>query len=106
MGGRLSFPGVGGYSATKFASEGWSEALAAEVAPFGIRVLIVEPGAFRTSFNGAGALMTSAALPAHRDQLEGVCCSGMADGDGRRPGDPQRVAVAIIDALQAEKPPL
>ena len=49
MGGRFTFPGVGAYSATKFALEGWSEALAKEVDRFGIRVLIVEPGAFRTS---------------------------------------------------------
>ena len=53
MGGRFSFAGVGAYSATKFALEGLSEALAAEVAPYGIKVLIVEPGAFRTGFAGA-----------------------------------------------------
>lgn len=56
MGGRTSFAGVSGYSATKWALEGLSQALAAEVAPFGVRVLIVEPGAFRT---GSG-LMPSA----------------------------------------------
>ena len=76
MGGRFTFPGVGAYSATKFALEGWSEALAKEVERFGIRVLIVEPGAFRTSFNGPGALLISEAHPrlrradrtaAHRD---------------------------------------
>lgn len=48
MGGRLSFPGVGAYSATKFALEGLSEALAGEVAPYGIKVLIVELGSFPT----------------------------------------------------------
>jgi len=55
MGGRMSFAGVGAYSATKFALEGLSEALAAEVAPFGIKVLIVEPGAFRTGLHPAPA---------------------------------------------------
>jgi NAD(P)-dependent dehydrogenase (short-subunit alcohol dehydrogenase family) len=59
MGGRFTFSGVGAYSATKFALEGWSEALAKEVDRFGIQVLIVEPGAFRTSFNGPGALLVS-----------------------------------------------
>jgi len=56
QGGRVSFPGAGSYSAGKFALEGWSEALAGEVAPFGIRVLIVEPSRFRTGFNNADVL--------------------------------------------------
>jgi NAD(P)-dependent dehydrogenase (short-subunit alcohol dehydrogenase family) len=45
----MSFPAVGSYSAGKFALEGWSEALAGEVAPFGVRVLIAEPSRFRTA---------------------------------------------------------
>lgn len=53
MGGQVTMPGFGAYCAAKFALEGISEALAAEVAPFGIRVLIVEPGALRTEFGGA-----------------------------------------------------
>jgi NAD(P)-dependent dehydrogenase (short-subunit alcohol dehydrogenase family) len=84
MGGRLSFPGVGGYSATKFALEGWSEALAAEVAPFGVRVLIVEPGAFRTSFNGPQALAVTAVHEAYEDQIARVRAN-LSEGDGRQP---------------------
>ena len=57
QGGRISFPAVGSYSAGKFALEGWSEALSGEVAPFGIRVLIVEPSRFRTEFNAPGVLL-------------------------------------------------
>jgi NAD(P)-dependent dehydrogenase (short-subunit alcohol dehydrogenase family) len=52
VGGQLAYPGFGAYCASTFALEGLSEALASEVAPHGIRVLIVEPGAFRTSFSG------------------------------------------------------
>lgn len=105
MGGRFSFAGVGGYSATKFALEGLSEALAAEVAPFGIKVLIVEPGAFRTGFAGGGALRQSAALPAY-EQTAGRVRAELPATDGRQPGDPDRAAAAILRALDAEKTPL
>ena len=105
MGGRFTFPGVGAYSATKFALEGWSEALAKEVERFGIRVLIVEPGAFRTSFNGPGALLLSKPIPAYDEQIEPLR-TGMPDDDGKQPGDPAKAAAAILLALESEDPPL
>ena len=104
MGGRTTFPGVGGYSASKFALEGWSEALAAEVAPFGIRVIIVEPGAFRTGFNG-GALKTTEPLPAYEEQMTALR-ETFESADGQQPGDPEKAAAAILAALDAEEPPL
>jgi NAD(P)-dependent dehydrogenase (short-subunit alcohol dehydrogenase family) len=105
MGGRFTFAGAGAYSATKFALEGWSEALAKEVAGFGVKVIIVEPGAFRTSFNGAGALQISEPIAAY-DELIGPVRSGMADDDGAQPGDPAKAAAAILQALDAQEPPL
>lgn len=105
MGGRFSFPGVGAYSATKFALEGWSEALAKEVEPFGIRVLIVEPGAFRTSFNTGGALLLSKRIPAYGEQIDAVR-NTLADDDGKQPGDPAKAAAAILIALQSDQAPL
>ncbi|WP_030206199.1 oxidoreductase [Streptomyces sp. NRRL S-87] len=106
MGGRLSFPGVGAYSATKFALEGLTEALAGEVAAHGITCLIVEPGAFRTGFAGAGALRSTATvLPAYEDTVGGVR-TGLADSDGTQPGDPVRAAEAILTALDADHTPL
>jgi NAD(P)-dependent dehydrogenase (short-subunit alcohol dehydrogenase family) len=105
MGGRFTFPGVGAYSATKFALEGWSEALAKEVERFGIRVLIVEPGAFRTSFNGPGALLMSQPIPAYDEQIEPLR-TGMPDDDGKQPGDPAKAAAAILQALDSKDPPL
>ncbi|HEX2401944.1 MAG TPA: oxidoreductase [Mycobacterium sp.] len=105
MGGRFSFPGVGAYSATKFALEGWSEALAKEVERFGIRVLIVEPGAFRTSFNASGALLLSKRIPAYDEQIDAVR-NTLADDDGKQPGDPAKAAAAILQALDSDDPPL
>ena len=105
MGGRVTFPGVGGYSATKYALEGWSEALAAEVKPFGITVMLVEPGAFRTGFNTSGAIGTSDPMPAYEDQMRPLR-ETFAGADGQQPGDPTKAAAAIIDALAAPDPPL
>lgn len=105
MGGRFSFPRVGAYSATKFALEGWSEALAKEVDRFGIRVLIVEPGAFRTSFNGPGALLVSDPISAYDEQI-GPLRTDMPEGDGKQPGDPAKAAAAIVQAIDAPEPPL
>ncbi|NUS84973.1 MAG: SDR family NAD(P)-dependent oxidoreductase [Streptomyces sp.] len=106
MGGRFAFAGVGAYCATKFALEGLSEALAAEVAPHGIRVLIVEPGAFRTGFAGTAALRpATAALDAYQDTV-GPVLSGLPGGSGQEPGDPAKAAAAILTALDADEPPL
>src|SRR5690348_10186747 len=105
MGGRLTFAGVGAYSATKFALEGLSEALAAEVAPFGIRVLIVEPGAFRTSLHRGGVREESAVNPAY-DDIVGPVRAAQADFDGKQPGDPAKAAAAILAALASDTPPL
>jgi NAD(P)-dependent dehydrogenase (short-subunit alcohol dehydrogenase family) len=103
MGGQLSFPGVGGYSASKFALEGLSEALAAEVAPLGIRVLIVEPGAFRTRLFANGA--TSAEIPDYA-ATAGATRAMARSGDATAAGDPAKAAAVILAALDAERPPL
>jgi NAD(P)-dependent dehydrogenase (short-subunit alcohol dehydrogenase family) len=104
MGGQLSFAGFGAYSATKCALEGMSEALAAEVAPYGIKVLIVEPGAFRTGLFG-GALYQSAPMDAYAETV-GPTRTMAAGAHGQQPGDPAKAAAAILTALDAEKTPL
>lgn len=104
MGGQLSFAGVGAYSATKFALEGYSEALAQEVAPFNIKVLIVEPGAFRTALVSRGERHMPV-MDAYRDGLAGLR-QAMREADGRQPGDPMKAAAAIDRALSAEVTPL
>jgi NAD(P)-dependent dehydrogenase (short-subunit alcohol dehydrogenase family) len=104
LGGQLSYGGYGAYSASKFALEGLSEALALELAPLGIKVLIVEPGAFRTGFAG-NALRHMPVLPAYEEGLRPVreFTSGMHE---TQPGDPMKAAQAIDKALRADKSPL
>lgn len=103
MGGQLSFAGFGAYSATKFALEGLSEALADEVRPLGIKVLIVEPGAFRTELFGN---ISASAPIADYDGTAGVTRQMIADSAGTQPGDPAKAAAAILTALDAPDAPL
>jgi NAD(P)-dependent dehydrogenase (short-subunit alcohol dehydrogenase family) len=105
QGGRFSFPGVSAYSAGKFALEGWSESLAAEVAPFGIRVLIVEPGPFRTSFNEPDALGIGPISEVYKESV-GAVQESLEGTNGEQPGDPARAAQAILTALESAEPPL
>lgn len=104
MGGQMSYGGFGAYSASKFALEGAAEALAQEIQPFGVKVLIVEPGAFRTDFAG-GALRQMPALAPYQDALAPIrdFARGM---HGTQPGDPAKAAAAVARALQAETTPL
>ena len=105
VGGQVTAPGFGAYCATKFALEGVADALAAEVAPFGITVMVVEPGAFRTNLFGAGAAVLSAENPAYADTV-GATRRYVRSGDGSQPGDPAKLAAAIRTALAAERTPL
>lgn len=104
LGGQLSSPGFGAYSASKFALEGLSEALAAEIAPLGIKVLIVEPGQFRTDLAGS-AMKYMPEIPAYKDTV-GKTRSFALNMNGTQEGDPIKAAAAIDQALSAEKTPL
>lgn len=105
QGGRMSFPGVGSYSAGKFALEGWSEALAGEVKPFGIDVLIVEPSRFRTGFNASDVLLAAQTSSVYDDVLAAVRAD-MREADGVQEGDPARGAQVIRDVITAPDRPL
>ena len=103
MGGQLSFAGFSAYSATKFALEGLSEALADEVRPLGVKVLVVEPGAFRTTLFGNAS--ASGEIEDY-DATVGNTRRMVASADGTQPGDPAKAAAAVLAALDAEDTPL
>ncbi|MEM7723725.1 MAG: oxidoreductase [Pseudomonadota bacterium] len=104
LGGQLSMPGFGPYSASKFALEGLTEALAAEIAPLGLKAMIVEPGAFRTEF-ATDALRRMPQIDAYAETVGPI--RAFADGmDGTQAGDPAKAARAIDLALQADDTPL
>ena len=105
VGGQVTAPGFGAYCATKFALEGLTQTLQEEVEPFGIRTLIVEPGAFRTGLFRRGAAYESAEMPEYADVV-GPTRAYVREGDGQQPGDPVKAAEAIVAALDADDPPL
>jgi NADP-dependent 3-hydroxy acid dehydrogenase YdfG len=105
IGGLVASPGMGYYNATKFAVEGLSEALAAEVAPLGIRVTIVEPGPFRTDFLGRSGVVATARI-ADYDATAGNMRKYFAENDGKQKGDPVRAVHAMMQVVESPNPPL
>lgn len=103
--GRLSNPGSGYYSATKFALEGLSYGLRMEVAPLGIRVVIVEPGAFRTDFAGRSLQQSATGIEDYATTA-GLRRKENDHTDGKQLGDPARAAQAILTLAQSETLPL
>jgi NAD(P)-dependent dehydrogenase (short-subunit alcohol dehydrogenase family) len=97
--------GSGHYNATKFAVEGISEALAQEVAPFGIAVIIVEPGPFRTDFLGRSISVAKKEMPEYAGTA-GVFRTFRANNDGKQVGDPNKAVKVILKTVDSEKPPL
>jgi NAD(P)-dependent dehydrogenase (short-subunit alcohol dehydrogenase family) len=104
MSGRVPFPAVGAYAASKSALESISESLAGEVGQFGIKILLVEPGAFRTKL-AAGSATVSGPIPAY-DAMVGPFRDGFPAVDGKQPGDPAKAAAVILEMVKADKPPL
>ncbi|MBW0101983.1 SDR family NAD(P)-dependent oxidoreductase [Pseudonocardia sp. KRD291] len=105
VGGVIGNPGHAAYAMSKFGLEGLSSALAGEVAPFGIRVTLVEPGPFRTEFAGR-SMQAAPAIEAYRDTPAGRLRESMPGQHGAQPGDPQRAAEAIVAVVEHPDPPL
>jgi NAD(P)-dependent dehydrogenase (short-subunit alcohol dehydrogenase family) len=103
IGGITAFQNVGIYHASKWALEGFSQALAQEVASFGIHVTLIEPGGFDTDWAGSSS-KRSAPLPVYQDahdEADRIRSQRVA-----KPGDPHASAAAILKIVDAEKPPL
>jgi short-subunit dehydrogenase len=104
IGGLAAFPSVGYYSATKFAVNGFSEALKKEVEPLGIRVMVVEPSGFRTDWAGRSANDATVKIGDYAE-TSGAFQSNVRGYSGNQPGDPVRAAKAIVMAVESADPP-
>ncbi|MBY9062401.1 SDR family NAD(P)-dependent oxidoreductase [Sphingomonas yunnanensis] len=102
--GLVGFPSSGYYAASKHAVEGFSDSLAAEVAPLGIAVTCVEPGPFRTDWAGRSLRQTPSAI-ADYAETAGARMESTKGYSGNQPGDPVRAAEAMIEAVERASPP-
>ncbi len=102
--GFIGFPGSGYYAASKHAVEGFSDALAAETAPLGIKVTCVEPGPFRTDWAGRSLKQTPTRI-ADYAETAGARLKATAAYSGTQPGDPVRAGEAMIRAVESPEPP-
>jgi NAD(P)-dependent dehydrogenase (short-subunit alcohol dehydrogenase family) len=102
--GRIGPAGRGAYAAAKWGVEGFSEVLAKELGPLGIKVTIVEPGGFRTDFAGSSTTLREG-RPEY-DATVGAAIRFQRDYNGKQPGDPAKAAAAIIRIAGHEQPPL
>jgi NAD(P)-dependent dehydrogenase (short-subunit alcohol dehydrogenase family) len=104
IGGFVGFPGVGYYNATKFAVNGFSEALQKEVAPLGIKVIVVQPSGFRTDWAGRSANDAPSTIVDYAETA-GANQTAIRGYSGNQPGDPVRAAKAIVGAVESDNPP-
>lgn len=106
IGGYRGAAGFGVYSSTKFAVEGLSEALHAELAPLGIHVTVVEPGYFRTDFLDASSLSVSDTRIEDYSATAGAVRGRAVDLNHAQPGDPDKLAQALVAFAEAPNPPV
>jgi NAD(P)-dependent dehydrogenase (short-subunit alcohol dehydrogenase family) len=102
--GRIGPIGRAPYAAAKWGVEGFSETLAKEVAPFGVKVTILEPGGFRTDFAGSSTKLREG-RPEY-DATVGKTARFQRDFNGKQPGDPTRAAAALLQLASEENPPI
>lgn len=103
--GLTAMPGGGYYAATKFAVEALSEALAKEAGALGVHVTLIEPGPFRTDFSGRSMRFPRRPLDAYA-ATAGARREELKRNFGKQPGDPERAAAVIVEAVECDEPPL
>ncbi|MBO9647498.1 MAG: SDR family NAD(P)-dependent oxidoreductase [Variovorax sp.] len=106
VGGYAAYPGWGVYGATKFAVEGLSEAMSRELEPLGVHATVVEPGFFRTDFLDPTSLAKVAHEIADYAPTVGETRSRMAGANHQQPGDPKKLAQALLVLADAKQPPV
>lgn len=104
LGGRIANAGLAPYQAAKFAVGGFSEALSHEVAPFGVKVTVLEPGGMRTEW--AGSSMTIPPISDHYTGTVGTLAKLFKEQADFAIGDPRKVAVALLAVVDMDQPPL
>ncbi|WP_315827242.1 MULTISPECIES: oxidoreductase [unclassified Bradyrhizobium] len=105
MGGFITMPGISFYCGSKFALEGISESLGKEVAPFGIRVIALAPGQFRTDWAGRSMDRTPRSISDYDAVMDPIRAARLAKS-GNQPGDPAKAAQALLALVEAKKPPV
>lgn len=105
IGGLVGFPAVGFYNATKFAVDGFSEALSKETAPLGIKVTVIAPSGFRTDWAGRSANNSKIVIDDYKETAE-TNKNNIRGYSGKQPGDPVRAAKAMVAVVESANPPL
>src|ERR1700674_2028881 len=104
IGGRIGPPGRAAYAAAKWGVEGFSEVLAKEAGPLGVKVTIIEPGGFRTDFAGSSTAIREG-RPEY-DATVGKTAQFQREYNGKQPGDPAKAAAAVLQIASLNDPPL
>lgn len=104
MGGLITMPGIGYYCGSKFALQGISEVMRAEMAPFGVRVTTLCPGSFRTDWAGRSMIRTERSIPDYDALFDPIRAARQARS-GKQPGDPEKLAAAVLSLIDSDTPP-
>lgn len=104
MGGMITMPGIAYYCGSKFALQGISEVMRAEMAPFGVHVTTLCPGSFRTDWAGRSMVRTERSIPDYDAVFDPIRAARQAKS-GRQLGDPEKLAAAVLTLVKSDNPP-